>query len=70
MNTAIVYLRKCQWHQRHVVAVTVSIADPNTAYTEACRLAMLTIPPADRVLWSVDLGETMLVDQTVLQIQS
>lgn len=75
MNTAIVYLQTTARQpglppRQHIVAVTVSIEDPNTAYTEGCRLAMETIPAADRVNWEVNLGETFLAAQTVIAIKS
>lgn len=75
MNTAIVYLQTAARlpglpPRQHIVAVTVSIADPNTAYTEGCRLAMETIPAADRKNWEVNLGESFLASQTIVSIKS
>lgn len=75
MNTAIVYLQTAAHRpnlpkRQHIVAVTVAIADPNTAYTEACRLALETIPFTDRINWEVNLGETFLVAQTIIHIAS
>jgi hypothetical protein len=72
MITTIVYLQAGRGPacRSHCVAVTLSITDPNTAYTEACRLALETVPPTDRHNWEVNLGETHLVDQTVIRITS
>lgn len=72
MNTVIVHLQSGAHFRRrvHIVAVVVNISEPNTAYTEGCRLALETIQQSDRANWEVNLGETFLAAQTVISIKS